>query len=81
VKGTVDALWNQTTKDECTKIITWTSEIPFQKMHNSAREGRTPDTGEWLLEHEEFKKWSSSDESMILWLHGIRKSSPINLSY
>jgi ankyrin repeat domain-containing protein 50 len=81
VKSTVDALWNQTTKDERTKILAWTSDIQFQKMHALAREGRTPDTGEWLLEHKEFKKWSSSDESTILWLHGIRKSSPINLSY
>jgi hypothetical protein len=75
VKGTVEAIWNQTTKDERIKILYWTSNIEFHKIHVTACEGRTPDTGDWILKHKEFDKWSSADESMILWLHGIRKSS------
>jgi hypothetical protein len=70
----VTALWNRSDKDERTAILLWTSNIPYEDNHKSACDGRTKDTGEWLLTHGQFQEWQSSNESTILWLHGIRKS-------
>jgi hypothetical protein len=81
LKGTVDTLSSRAKSKDQAKILSWVSEIQFRKIHDLAKEGRTADTGEWLLEHKEFKNWSSSDESRILWLHGIRKSSLISFFY
>jgi len=67
-------LWKRLDEVERSDILIWTSEIPYKDHHTTASEGRTKDTGEWLFEHEQYKAWQSSDESMILWLHGIRRS-------
>lgn len=54
--------------------LTWASSISYEANHKVARETRTDGTGAWLLEHETFRQWRNSDGSMILWLHGIRRS-------
>lgn len=79
VQSTVDDLQNRAKNNEQAEILTWASNIPFKKIHNSAKEGRTLNTGEWLLQHYEFKKWRETDESKILWLHGIRKHQAISV--
>jgi ankyrin repeat domain-containing protein 50 len=71
----VTALWNKSNQIEHSKILYWTSDIPYRDHHELARTGRTAGTGEWLLEHGQYQEWLSLDESMILWVHGIRKSS------
>jgi hypothetical protein len=70
----VAALWNRSNEFERSKILRWTSELPYEDHHKTASKGRTSDTGGWLFEHARYHEWESSDESMILWLHGIRKS-------
>lgn len=70
----VTELWKILNEVERSNILIWTSDIPYQDHHTIACKGRTKDTGEWLFEHRQYKVWQSSDESMILWLHGIRKS-------
>ncbi len=67
---TVEALWRQATLDERTQILNWTSNIPYEDHHYNARKGRTEGTGQWFVEHPDFKRWQTSPESMILWLHG-----------
>ena len=71
----VTTLWNRSSENERSQILCWTSDIPYRDHHELARTGRTIGTGEWLLKHSQFQEWHSSNESMILWLHGIRKSS------
>lgn len=75
----VAALWNRLDDNERCEILRWTSEIPYEDHHRTASDGRTKDTGEWLIEHDRYHAWQSSNESMILWLHGIRKSLSANL--
>ena len=70
---TVSRLWDRSNAEERRKILQWASDIACDDHHDFARSGRTPDTGEWLLMHKEYKRWRSADESVILWLHGIRK--------
>lgn len=81
LKGAIDTISSRAKNDDQNKILSWVSKIQFKKIHESARDGRTVDTGAWLLEHNKFKRWSLSDKSEILWLHGIRKYLLISLFY
>jgi hypothetical protein len=69
----VSQLWDRSTEEQRTKILSWTSNLEYEDHHTLASRGRTGDTGTWLLEHARFQEWHLSDQSMILWLHGIRK--------
>ena len=56
-------------EEERIKMLEWISPIPFGKNHNNVKEKRTPGTGGWLLQHEDFSKWEQSNSS-IFWLQG-----------
>jgi hypothetical protein len=73
------AIWNSIAEDEYLRILTWVSNIPYQDNHYFARKGRTPGTGDWLLNHPKYQQWISSDKSLILWLYGIRKLGLLQL--
>ena len=61
------------------QILQWISSIPYEDNHNTACEGHTSGTGEWLLEHDIYNDWRASKENAILWLHGIREKPIQNL--
>jgi hypothetical protein len=75
IETRVTGLWTRSSEDERSEILCWTSDIPYQDHHLLACTGRTAGTAEWLLHHSQYRKWKSSKEPMILWLHGIRKLS------
>jgi hypothetical protein len=70
----VAELWGRADASGRHDVMCWASSIPYAKVHATARAGRTSATGEWLLAHERFREWRDSSASMIMWLHGIRKS-------
>jgi hypothetical protein len=70
----VDDLWRGLNETERNTVLMWTSDIPYEDHHMTACKGRTEDTGGWLFKHRHYEAWESSHQSMILWLHGIRKS-------
>ncbi|RYP72603.1 hypothetical protein DL771_004098 [Monosporascus sp. 5C6A] len=55
---------------ERVRMLQWMSTIPFEDMHNQAKDGRTHDTGLWLLAHKQFNKWRLEGASMTLWVYG-----------
>ncbi|EON65807.1 hypothetical protein W97_05046 [Coniosporium apollinis CBS 100218] len=67
----IAALWDRSNADEHSQILLWTSDIPYEGNHKTAKEGRAKDTGQWLLTHAKYSRWRNSSASMILWLHGI----------
>lgn len=69
----VTNLWVRSNVSEQYEILCWTSPVPYEENHKTAREKRTADTGQWLLMHEIYCQWRKSSASMILWLHGIRE--------
>jgi hypothetical protein len=73
IDSQVAALWDTSSQRDQCQLLTWISEIAYEEIHNSAKEGRIPATGEWLLDHPKYREWNSSSASTILWLHGIRK--------
>lgn len=69
----VSNIWEFLDSRKRHEMLLWISSIPFEDHHRIARQGRTENTGMWLINHGRYQKWKSSEQSMILWLHGIRK--------
>ncbi|OQE02907.1 hypothetical protein PENVUL_c037G03204, partial [Penicillium vulpinum] len=67
----VTAIWDYLQGKERGEILRWVSEIDTLEQHRVTKYKRTAGTGEWVLRHQEFQSWQSSDEPTILWLHGI----------
>ncbi|KAH8807657.1 ankyrin repeat-containing domain protein [Xylogone sp. PMI_703] len=59
--GRITALWTKLVEEERGEILRWTSNIPYEDHHLTAREGRTDGTGEWLLQRNEFRTWMVLD--------------------
>ncbi|RYP48438.1 hypothetical protein DL769_011203 [Monosporascus sp. CRB-8-3] len=57
-------------------FLRWISPIHFQDDHHFATAGRVSGTGEWLLQHPQYREWRDSSASTLFWLHGIRKPAP-----
>ena len=70
----VQALLQSVGTERRTKILQWISAIPYEDNHNTAVMGHTSGTGEWLLQHDTYIKWRTSQTCEVLWLYGIRKS-------
>jgi hypothetical protein len=52
------------------KVLEWISSIPFGKNRDNIRERRTTRTGQWLLQHADFRSWENKKTSAVLWLQG-----------
>ena len=52
-------------------IVNWLSPLNFWLKQNDTFERRQEGTGEWLLEHPEFRKWIEG-ENRALWCPGDR---------
>ena len=58
--------------NESTKIFMWISRVPSEDHHKDARKDRIHNTGNWIFQHPQYRKWEEMNQG-ILWLHGIRK--------
>lgn len=56
--------------DDRIDILEWISPIPFGKNHDNVKETRTPGTGEWLLQHRDYRDWEGKNSSVLFWLQG-----------
>jgi nucleoside phosphorylase len=74
VNAVTTEIWGKLQEEGIGKILKWVSQIPYEDHHYAARKGRTAKTGGWLFKHDRYQTWQSSEQSTILWLHGIRKS-------
>ena len=60
-------------EEERRDLLLWLSQIDYESHHEDLRTGILPDSGQWLIQSQEFVEWSQSSASSILWLHGIRE--------
>ncbi|KAF8534011.1 hypothetical protein BDD12DRAFT_897231 [Trichophaea hybrida] len=54
-----------------TKILEWTSTIPYTSHHQRISRQRLEGTGKWLLARNEYRDWRASSASKMLLLRGI----------
>jgi hypothetical protein len=68
--------WNIVTRRK--EILTWLSSMKYINHHREIQKGLVENTGEWLFDHPDFLEWERSQESRVLWLHGIRMYTQLN---
>jgi ankyrin repeat protein len=66
----VSKLLKQTNKSDRIALLEWISPILFGKHHDTVKDARTPSTGEWLLNHKDFRDWEDKRSSALFWLQG-----------
>lgn len=63
------------------KILLWLSAIPYHQYQKKSYSEVLEGTGSWFLEDSEYCHWRDSDQSAMLWLHGIPGSGKSKLMY
>ena len=79
--------WSKTVDERVTRILghlesrqhlellDWISDVPYGKYHDEISGARAGGTCDWLLSHERYREWASSDTVPLLWVQGIREHS------
>lgn len=65
VDAGVSHLLNRVDENERGELLKWISKVPFGKHHDEIREKRTPGTGDWLIQREDFNSWKDRDSSVL----------------
>ena len=74
VIDTVVEIHDSLARDQRLEILRWLSTVPYREHHKNSVSDVLDQSGTWLQRHADFKEWSTSSCSVILWLHGIRMS-------
>ena len=61
--------------DDRSQILTWLSPLESREKHYEVQERRVHDVGDWLIQTEEFRRWSglggeSEDNKGVLFCYG-----------
>ena len=76
INGDPFDVWNSDTiTDDRSQLLTWLSPLNPSLRHWDIQERRVADIGEWLLETEEFRRWTAGSEggdgeSAVLFCYG-----------
>ncbi|KAL3470106.1 ankyrin repeat-containing domain protein [Aspergillus californicus] len=70
VDENVSGLLETVAEKDRIELLEWISRIRYGKNHNLVKEKRTPDTGDWLIQHQKFRHWEDSSSSVTFWLQG-----------
>jgi len=63
-------------------ILDWVSTASFNQKHQSLQETRTENTGNWILEDEDYLEWrDSTSDANVLCCHGIKGSGKTTLAH
>ncbi|KAI0392363.1 ankyrin repeat-containing domain protein [Xylariaceae sp. FL0594] len=72
VQDQMDLVLAQIEETERLKVLDWISPVKYGDHHNAVQALRTPETGEWLVDHYMFCEWEELQSSAVLWLQGSR---------
>ena len=61
------------------ELLQWISKLDFRSKQEDILTHRSPDTGAWLIDDENFQKWFGRDRCCCLWCPGIRKPAKMNM--
>ncbi|KAK4867436.1 hypothetical protein LT330_000946 [Penicillium expansum] len=67
----IEACFQKMDKRDSLALLEWISNEPYTTYHESVKERRTDNIGEWLLRHQDFREWEDSSSSAVLWLRGL----------
>ncbi|KAF3384594.1 hypothetical protein F1880_001890 [Penicillium rolfsii] len=69
--ASVTSTWGLLQENRAAEILAWVSDIPYEDHHKAACKNRIKNTGGWIFKDKRYKQWYESQDSAILWLHGI----------
>lgn len=64
--GRAQSLQLNTEHKDRQDILAWLSSLDFSRQQTTLSNGRQQGTGSWLIESEEFKKWSGNDGKSLI---------------
>ena len=70
----------QREEQELLKIRLWLSTAEPETNYNDARAKRGLPLGDWLLQHQKFQSWKSTDHSAMLWMYGFAGTGKTGLA-
>jgi len=76
-----DAIDKRSGDEDRLRILSWLSPIPYFQHHKRVYGELLQGTGQWLLEDNQYAEWRDSNQSAMLWLHGIPGSGKSKLVY
>lgn len=53
------------------EALNWISRVPIEDHHFTIANAAMKGSGQWLLQHPEFKEWRKSSGPSLFWLHGM----------
>ena len=62
-------------------VLGWISDVKYETAHTEDRRTALANTGQWLLQHEDYGAWRSDLDSTCLWLSGSMGSGKSCLSH
>ena len=65
----LDVLARQKAKEK-EDLLNWLSDFPYEERHEERFSKKHPGTGDWLVQHYEFRHWIQSAGPAVLWCHG-----------
>jgi hypothetical protein len=57
-------------ENERREFLNWISKEKIEEIHNITRQKRLENTGSWIFDHGNYKKWASGEKTGPLWLVG-----------
>jgi ankyrin repeat domain-containing protein 50 len=66
----VEKIGTLTIPDKRKGFLAWISQYDFNETRADILRRRCPGTGDWLCQHDDFQRWSSSHDSAVLWCYG-----------
>ena len=75
----ISDVYDMMEEDQMVKILNWLSKVQHESLHIAVQNGRLESSGKWLINSSLFRRWLTSSESSILWMHGILGSGKTNL--
>lgn len=65
------AQMEQQTGELYNNILEWLTPLDFAQMHQAILSSRSPGTGSWLIQDDNYASWAIAGKNQTLWLQGI----------
>lgn len=55
------------------KVLEWLTPVDYEETHQRHFKKHFANTGQWLIENDQFVSWKDTPGSRLLWCYGIRE--------
>ena len=77
----VQGITHMVNEQQRRNVLEWISDVKYETAHTEDRRTALVNTGQWLLQHEDYGAWRSELDPSCLWLSGFMGSGKSCLSH